>query len=141
MTPQRRRAVRCSPIGAGQVRGPASRSRPFPYTSSSPEVRPRLSRAFQFPACRGFLTPSSCTSTGLEGPWGAPSRPRPHPRRPRRRLRCRCPHTRNPWPRSRRQGPCGRGRRPPARSNLAGLPAWALPTLPTSASGSWRFRS
>lgn len=65
--------------------------------------------------------PSSCTSTGPEGP-GSASRPRPHPRRHRRHHRCHCSLTPSPWPRCLRWGRCGRvcaGRLPVAARVLA----------------------
>lgn len=69
--------------------------------------------------------PSSCTSTGPEGP-GSASRPRPHPRRRHRHHRCRCSRTPSRWPRCLRWGRCGRvcaGRLPVAARVLA-VPAY-----------------
>lgn len=135
MTPQRRRAVRCSRIGAGQVRGPASRSRPFPYTSllSGSEAAgcparfssrlSRLPHTFEL-----YLH-------GQRG-RGAPPGPRPHPLRPRRCLRCRCPHTRIPGL-APRQGPRGHAGAGLQRVPTRGPAAWARRRAPTA----WRFRS
>lgn len=69
--------------------------------------------------------PSSCTSTGPEGP-GSASRPRPHPRRRHRHRRCRCLRTRSRWPRCLRWGRCGRVRagRLPVVARVLAVPAY-----------------
>lgn len=87
--------------------------------------------------------PSSCTSTGLEGP-GSASRPRRPPRRRPRRRRCRCSRTRSPWPRSRRRGRCGRAhagpRRGPTRAPVGLGLAGARPLPPPVPGASARSR-
>lgn len=83
------------------------------------------------------VPPSSCTSTGPEGP-GSASRPRRPPRRPRRRRPCRCSRTQTPWPPSRRRGRCGRAHAGPRRGPIrapAGPGLAAARPLPHPAPG------
>lgn len=141
MTPQRRRAVRCSRIGAGQVRGPASRSRPFPYTSllSGSEAAGCPARF----SSRLSRLPHTF-ELYLHGARGAGERlPPPPPPTP--------PPPPPPLPLPTHSESLAslpeagavrvRGRRPPARSNPRACRPGHRRRAPTSASGSWRFRS